>query len=104
MTCRRWGDVLVFFPLLYALTVIFYFTFLSGSVKLSDVFPWFFYFYCAAVAVSIFFTVKTMLHLFNGNSAGHPALKIFWTILILLVNPIAVPVYRFFLMREQPRI
>lgn len=94
LTYRRTGDALVFFPLLYTLTVVFYFTFLSGSVKLSDVFPWFFYLYFPAVAVSIFFTVRTLIHLFSRNGSVPPCMKALWVVLLLLANPIALPVYR----------
>jgi len=95
MTGRRTGDVLVFFPLFYTLTLVFYFTFLSGSVKLSDVFPWFFYLYFPAVVISIFFTVRTMIHLFSRKATVPPFMKVLWVVLILLANPLSLPVYRF---------
>ena len=99
MTYRRTGNVLVFFPLLYTLTVVLYFAFLPGSVKLPDVFPWFFYMYFPAVVISVFFTVKALIHLFSLRKSAATLNIVLWVILILLLNPIAVPVYRYLRIR-----
>lgn len=92
---KRTGSVLVLFPALYSVAITAYFAFLTERVKLSDVLPWFFYLYFPVVVISVLFTVISIIHLFRNKAETTLKARILWTLLMLLANPFALPVYRF---------
>ncbi len=96
----RAGDILVFFPLVHSIATVLYFTFLSGKIRLSDVFPWLFWFYFPALLVVLFFIVTSMIHLFSGGSADRARGKVLWVLLFILAPALALPSYRFTRMRS----
>ncbi len=91
----RAGDILVFLPLAHFLATVCYFTFLTGEIKLSDVFPWLFWFYFPAVLAAVFFIAVSMLHLFSEGSQDGRTGKVLWTMAFFLVTAPALPLYRF---------
>lgn len=91
----RAGDILVFLPLVHSIATILYFTFLTGEIKLSDVFPWLFWFYFPGVLAALFFIVVSMLHLFSERSQDGRVGKVLWTMAFFLVTAPALALYRF---------
>jgi len=98
MRRRPAADILVMIPGLYGLAVTCYFTFLTGTVPLSRVFPWFFYLWFPAVIIAMFFLVLSLYHLLGKRSGASCMEKISWIVSFILFTGIALPLYRFTVM------
>jgi|GEM_PF-2054836 len=101
-TLTRAGNFLVFLPLAHSLATAWYFTLLTGEIKLSDAFPWLFWSYFPALLTVLYFIVTSMNHLFSRRSRESRTGTILWVLSFFLFTAVSLPAYRFARMKATP--
>lgn len=101
MKRRLAGDILILLPGIWGSWVIVYFTFLTGIVPLSDVFPAFYYLYFPFQVFTVVLIGFFLKHLFDKANAVPVKERVLWIAFVFLFTGVALPVYRYTRMRGE---